>query len=65
MTPTTRSIQEQSVQMMECDIPDGVTLSDYRSAREHRGPSRWERTRVGLLGAGLLGLVAETLRGRR
>jgi len=55
---TTDTIREQSVSIVECDVPAGMTLREYRDRNAR--PSRWEKARVGLLGAGILGLVAET-----
>jgi hypothetical protein len=63
MTATTHTLRERSMAVMASDIPEDLTLSKYRSAR--RGPSRWEKARVGILGAGLLGLVAETVLSQR
>jgi hypothetical protein len=60
MTATTHTIQEQGVMVMECDIPAEMTIAEYRAQRNSK-PSRWEKARVGLLGAGVVGLVAETL----
>ena len=48
----------------ECDIPADLTIAEYLEARP-RAPTRWEKARVGLLGAGVVGLVAETLLARR
>ena len=54
--------------VVECDIPIEPTIAEYRQARREPtsgAPSRWEKARVGLLGAGVVGLVAETLRAHR
>jgi len=50
--------------VVESDIPADLTIAEYQEARR-REPSRWEKARVGLLGAGVVGLVAETLLARR
>jgi hypothetical protein len=55
---TTDTIREQSLSIVECDVPAEMTLHEYRHGR--REPSRWERARVGLLGAGFVGIVTET-----
>jgi hypothetical protein len=60
MTPTNNTIRERSYAVMESDLPEGVTLARHRSDRG-RGPTRWEKARLGILGAGLVGLVAETV----
>jgi hypothetical protein len=60
---TTDTIREQSLSIVECDVPDGMTLREYRDGRCR--PSRWEKARLGLLGAGVVGLVAETWATRR
>ena len=60
MTRTTQTIRDQGVMVVECDIPADLTIAEYRAERGAR-PTRWEKTRVGLLGAGVLGIVAETL----
>ena len=64
MTPTTQTIQDQAVMIVESDIPADLTIAEYR-ARRQQGPSRWERARVALLGAGVVGLLAETVRAHR
>ena len=54
--------------VVECDIPAELTIAEYRRARREspsQAPSRWEKARVGLLGAGVVGLVAETLLAHR
>lgn len=62
---TTETIREQSISVVECDIPARMTLRDYREGRPCRPASRWERTRVGMLGAGIVGRVAATWVTRR
>jgi hypothetical protein len=57
---TTETIHSQAIATLECDIPEGMTIRDYRSSRCRR-PSRWEKARVGILGAGVIGLIAETV----
>lgn len=60
MSPTTETIHSQAVATIECDIPEGITLAEYRHGR-CAGPSRWEKARVGILGVAVVGLVADTL----
>ena len=64
MKATTQTIQDRDVMVVECDIPDGLTIAQYQAGRQ-RAPSRWEKARVGVLGAGVLGLVAETFMAHR
>lgn len=45
MSPTTRRIREMSFQVVDCDIPPEVTLSEYRRASAPPPPRR--RTRLG------------------
>lgn len=60
MSPTTETIRSQATATVECDIPDGMSIRDYR-ARRSAQPTRWEKARVGILGAGVIGLIAETV----
>ncbi len=64
MTATTQTIREQAIAVIECDVPEGVTLGEYRALNCHR-PSRWEKARVGILGAGIVGILAETVLSQR
>ena len=50
--------------VVECDIPAELTIAEYQESRSQT-PSRWEKARVGLLGAGVVGIVAETFLARR
>jgi hypothetical protein len=36
MTPTTHTVRDQGFLMLECDIPDGMTLAQYRASRLRR-----------------------------
>jgi hypothetical protein len=36
MTTATRTVQKQSFQLIECDIPPELTISQYRSQRRAR-----------------------------
>ena len=36
MTPTTQTVREQGFLTLECDIPDGMTLAQYRANRARR-----------------------------
>ena len=60
MTAITETVRDRSFAPLECDIPPEMTMDEYR-ARKPQPASRWEKARVGILGAGLVGLVAETL----
>lgn len=40
MTPTTRRIREMSFRVVECDVPEELTLDDYRRRRDQRRTSR-------------------------
>lgn len=60
MSATTDLIRERGVLGLESDIPHGVTLGEYR-ASQGAAPSRWEKLRAGILGVGLLGILAETI----
>jgi hypothetical protein len=62
MNATTNNIHRQSVAVLHADIPADLTIAEYRSRRA--GPTRWEKARIGILGAGLVGLLAETARAR-
>jgi hypothetical protein len=42
MTATTKIVREQSFSPFESDIPQGLTLAQYR-ARRARRPGRWRR----------------------
>ncbi len=35
--------------------------TDTKTSTRPRRPTRWEKARVGILGAGVLGLIAETI----
>lgn len=48
MSETTRAIQERSIATLECDVPDGMTLAEYRAARagtQVKRRRRWRRPR--------------------
>jgi hypothetical protein len=36
MTPTTQTVRDQGFLTLECDIPDGMTLAEYRASRLRR-----------------------------
>jgi hypothetical protein len=40
MTPITQTIRDQAFLPLECDIPEGMTLNEYRRSRR---PSRRRR----------------------
>jgi hypothetical protein len=42
MTETTQTVRDQGFQPLECDIPEGMTLGQYRASRPRR-PSRRRR----------------------
>jgi hypothetical protein len=42
MTPITQTVRDQAFLPLECDIPEGMTLAQYRASRSHR-PSRRRR----------------------
>jgi len=44
MTPTTQTVRDQGFNTLECDIPEGVTLAQYRAKRE-RPAARLPRRR--------------------
>lgn len=54
----TESIREESLSVLTRDLGTGPIA-------RRAGPSRWEKARVGLLGASLVGLLVEILVGRR
>lgn len=44
MTPTTRRIQDQAFEPLECTIPEELTIAEYRDRRAgDAGSSRSER----------------------
>jgi hypothetical protein len=43
--PTTQTIRDQGFLPLECDIPDGMTLSQYRALRARRPRARRTRLR--------------------
>jgi hypothetical protein len=42
MTPITQTVRDQAFLPLECDIPEGMTLAQYRASRSRR-PSRRRR----------------------
>jgi hypothetical protein len=42
MTPITQTIRDQAFLPLECDIPQGMTLDEYRASRSRR-PTRRRR----------------------
>jgi hypothetical protein len=53
-------VQELAVAPLQSDIPTGMTIADYRSARP-AAPTRWERTRAVMLGVCAVGAVTEAI----
>jgi hypothetical protein len=45
MTRTTQTVRDQGFRTLECDIPDGVTLAQYRASRVRRS-ARVRRRRL-------------------
>jgi hypothetical protein len=45
MTPTTRTVRDQGFNTLECDIPDGMTLAQYRARRARRAARLLRRRR--------------------
>jgi hypothetical protein len=45
MTATTETVREQGFLPLECDVPDGLTLREWR-ARRRRHPGRLRRRRL-------------------
>jgi hypothetical protein len=43
MTATTQTVRDQAFLPLECDIPEGMTLAQYRASRPR--PSRRRRVR--------------------
>jgi hypothetical protein len=44
MTTTTKNIRDQAFSSVECDIPDGMTIAQYRAGRAVRAaPARRRR----------------------
>jgi len=44
MTPTTRTVQDQAFEPLECSIPEELTIAEYRNRRAgDAGSSRTER----------------------
>ena len=49
MSPTTRRLRETSVVIVDCPIPDGMTIDEYRRSRaSDEEPRRrmWKRVKV-------------------
>jgi hypothetical protein len=42
-TVTTHAIRDQAVRSLECDIPEGMTLAQYRAERALRAAPRRRR----------------------
>jgi hypothetical protein len=42
MTPITQTVRDQAFLPVECDIPEGMTLAQYRASRSAR-PNRRRR----------------------
>jgi hypothetical protein len=40
MTPITQTVRDQAFLPIECDIPDGMTLGEYRASRSRRSSRR-------------------------
>jgi hypothetical protein len=47
MTTTTRTIREQGFQPLECDIPAGLTIAEYRARHRKRGVGDRDERPVG------------------
>jgi hypothetical protein len=43
--PTTQTVRDQAFLPLECDVPDGMTLSQYRALRARRSRARRARLR--------------------
>ncbi|HVD58318.1 MAG TPA: hypothetical protein VNC17_15850 [Thermoleophilaceae bacterium] len=43
MSPTTQTIRNQALRSVACDIPDGMTIAQYRAGRVPRPASRRRR----------------------
>ena len=43
MTSTTQTIRDQALRSVECDIPDGMTIAQYRTRRAPRPVVRRRR----------------------
>jgi len=48
LTTATRAVREQAFQPLECDIPTGLTIAEYRSRRRRR-ERRSQRRRIAAL----------------
>jgi hypothetical protein len=46
MAPTTQTIRDQGFNTLECDIPDGMTLAQYRASRARRAARQTRRRRL-------------------
>lgn len=44
MTTTANTIKQQASSVVECSIPEHMTITEYRRSRP-RKPSRWQRVR--------------------
>ena len=53
-------VQDLAVAPLQSDIPAGMTIADYRSAKS-AAPSRWERARAVVLGVCAIGAVTEAI----
>lgn len=51
MTPTTQTVRAQGFNTLECDIPDGMTLAQYRASRARRAAGLLRRRRLRSVGA--------------
>jgi hypothetical protein len=40
---TQRQVREKGFVLVDCDIPDGMTIAEYRAARDALGPPRKRR----------------------
>jgi hypothetical protein len=45
VTPTTETIRSQSTLVVQCDIPQELTIAEYRAARPQAAPARRKRGR--------------------
>ena len=45
MTVTTQTVRDLGFLTLECDIPDGMTLAQYRASRSRRAAARPRRPR--------------------
>ncbi|HZN89650.1 MAG TPA: hypothetical protein VFB44_11795 [Thermoleophilaceae bacterium] len=47
MTATTQTVRDQAFRVLECDVPDGLTLREWSARRAAAKPGRRRRSLKG------------------